>query len=45
MDTETVAPCRSVFSWIHKSEVVGSTLPGMNETATLGGFLRLQTLG
>jgi hypothetical protein len=45
MFAERIAPCRPVFSWKYESEVVGSTLPGMDETATLGGSVILQTYG
>jgi hypothetical protein len=40
---ERIVPCRSVFPWKYESEVVGSTLPGMDETTTLGGSVILQT--
>jgi hypothetical protein len=33
------------FFWKHKSEVAESTIPGMDETAALGGSVSLQTLG
>jgi len=45
MFAERIAPCRPVFSWEYESDVVGSTLPGMNETATLGVSVILQTHG
>jgi hypothetical protein len=40
-----IAPCWSAFPLKYESEVTWSTLPGMNETATLGGSVILQTHG
>jgi len=45
MFAEMIAPFRSVSSWKYESEVAGSALPGMDETATLGESVILQTHG
>jgi len=43
MFAERIAPCGSVFSWKYESEVAESMLPGMDETAMLGGSVIIQT--